>query len=77
VTQTTDAAEIARVREWVRSGRAKAIRERAHVSQAEVAETIGVDPATVSRWEAGGRVPRGAVAERLGKLLRELSEVAP
>jgi transcriptional regulator with XRE-family HTH domain len=35
------------------------IRERAQVSQEELAEIVGVDRASVSRWENGTRTPKG------------------
>lgn len=73
----TDAVEIARVRELARTGRARSIRERAHLSAAEVAAAVGVHEATVTRWELGRRAPRGPAAVRWGKVLRELTEVAP
>ena len=38
----------------------KHIRERAQLSQADVAAALGVDRATVSRYESGSRQPRGA-----------------
>jgi transcriptional regulator with XRE-family HTH domain len=56
----------------VRDGRIRQVRERAQLSQSEFGEALGVQPATISRWENGQRVPRGRVAERLTHLLREL-----
>jgi DNA-binding transcriptional regulator YiaG len=38
----------------------------------EVARGVGVAVATVSRWEAGQRIPRGAAALRYGELLESL-----
>jgi DNA-binding transcriptional regulator YiaG len=70
-----DAVEIATAREMIRSGRAKLIREGAHVSRSEVASSIDVTESTVWRWEEGKRIPRGDVARRYGRLLRELAEV--
>lgn len=71
----SEAVKIALVRELVRSGRAKAIRLRAQVSQAEVARSVHVDPGTVGRWEDGLRSPRGAAAIRYGVVLRQLTEL--
>lgn len=72
-----EAVEIARVRGLARSGRARAIRQQARLSQAEIAQAVGVHEATIARWESGTRAPRGAAALRWGSLLRELVEVAP
>jgi DNA-binding transcriptional regulator YiaG len=52
------------------------LREAAGVSQGAVADELGVDRATVCRWELGKRVPRGAHAiayrELLDRLAREV-----
>ena len=50
------------------------LRERAGLSQAEVAKAIGVRSATVSRWEAGLRTPRGAHVAAYVVLLDRLAE---
>jgi DNA-binding transcriptional regulator YiaG len=71
------AVEIARIREMAANGQARAIRERARLSQADIAGDINVDSGTIARWEAGIRSPRGTAALRYGRLLQELSEVAP
>ena len=39
----------------------RAVREVARVSQTHIAETLGVAPATVSRWETGARQPNDRV----------------
>jgi len=72
-----DAVELAQVREMVRSGRARTIRERAALSQAEIAAELGVHETTVSHWELGVRSPSSALASRYGRLLRKLAEVVP
>lgn len=38
----------------------KAIRERAHVSQAVFAAYLNTSPSTVKSWEQGGKSPKGA-----------------
>ena len=50
------------------------LRDRAQLSQADVAAAVGVDRATVSRWESGTREPRGdrlttyvAILDRLAR----------
>jgi DNA-binding transcriptional regulator YiaG len=71
----SSAVELVRIRERVRNGSARAIRERAGLSRAEVAEDLGVHETTVQKWEAGERSPRGDIARRYARLLQELSEV--
>lgn len=50
----------------------RAIREDAGLSQADVAEPLGVTRAAVSRWETGGRRPRGALLVAYSELLQTL-----
>jgi DNA-binding transcriptional regulator YiaG len=50
------------------------IRKRAGLSQAAMAEVLGVCPHAVARWEAGLRHPRGEHLERYGALLDRLME---
>lgn len=50
------------------------LREALHLTQEDVASLIGVDRATVSRWESGTRTPTGPVAERYADLLTQLQE---
>jgi len=72
-----DIAELARVRALVRSGLARAIREKAGVSQSELARSLGVHETTVAKWESGLRLPRSDVGRRYGRILRDLTKVAP
>jgi DNA-binding transcriptional regulator YiaG len=51
----------------------RALRQRAGVSQVALARALGVDPATVCRWEAGERVPSG---DRLTAYLAALDRLA-
>ena len=51
------------------------MRVSANVTQAELAEALGVHWVTVSRWESGERRPRGDVAARYATALHELAEV--
>lgn len=55
---------------------AKAIREAAGVTQAEVAQELGVSPLTVYRWEAARRRPRGDYLAAYSALLSQLREVS-
>lgn len=50
----------------------RAIRVSAGVTQADVAESIGVARESVARWEAGVRCPRGETLLRYVDLLDEL-----
>jgi transcriptional regulator with XRE-family HTH domain len=51
------------------------LRKRAGISQAALARALGVDPATVCRWETGDREPDdqrlSAYLEALDRLARE------
>jgi DNA-binding transcriptional regulator YiaG len=53
---------------------ARAIRRAARVSQARIAEELGVHELTVHRWEAGTRTPSGKHRTDYARLLRELDE---
>jgi DNA-binding transcriptional regulator YiaG len=68
----TEVLEIAKVRELLRSGRARAIRETYHLSRSELARCLGVAESTIARWEEGERVPRCRNAVELAHLLRQL-----
>lgn len=72
VSAHIEALAIAEIRETALAGRAQAIRERAHLSQLEVAAAIGASRSAVSSWEQGRRLPRGDVALRYLYLLRAL-----
>lgn len=54
------------------SGEARKLRHAARVTLAELAADIGVSETSVSRWESGTRLPRGAVATRYGQVLDRL-----
>lgn len=66
------AVTLARLRADVASGRAREVRERARLSQAEVAEAVGVTQPTVAAWEAARRMPHGERAARYADLLARL-----
>jgi DNA-binding transcriptional regulator YiaG len=59
-TTTTDALDLARIRQAVASGQAREVRRRARLSQAEVAKAIGSSREAVAAWEGGRRLPQGA-----------------
>jgi transcriptional regulator with XRE-family HTH domain len=54
---------------------AREIRQAAGVSQARLAEELGVWELTVYRWEAGARTPRGELRRSYARLLAELDQV--
>jgi transcriptional regulator with XRE-family HTH domain len=66
---------VARVRSWLRSGRARAIRRRAGMSQADVARAIGTDAPQISRWESGMTTPHRDSALKLARLYDELEKI--
>lgn len=64
-------------RELPEPRRRRALRQAAGVSQDAVAEMVGVCRPTITRWEGGGRTPRGEFAvrylEALDRLRREVA----
>jgi transcriptional regulator with XRE-family HTH domain len=52
---------------------ARRTRERARLTQAEVGSAVGVNAATISRWEGGSRQPRGDAGDRYVRLLDRLT----
>ena len=74
VMSLTEVIAVAQLRRDLASGRAKEIRERARLSQADVAAALGVDQPTVARWEAG-RVPRRQHAAQYAELLWRLDQM--
>jgi len=74
-----DAAEealtVTRVRAWLHSGRAREVRQRAGLSQLDVAGVVGTSAPQVSRWESGKVVPYRDSALRLAGLYEKLEEI--
>ena len=52
-----------------------ALRKKAGISRAELAEAVGVSMCTLWRWEQGDRIPNGRHAEIYGELLTRLETV--
>ncbi|MGX9883554.1 helix-turn-helix domain-containing protein [Streptomyces sp. NPDC002276] len=50
------------------------LREAASLTQAQLAERVGVSRATVRAWETGSTTPRGRKREAYAKLLNDLAE---
>ena len=69
----------ARARQQLRAAPAiaRALRQQAGLTQADIAEALGVSRITVCRWELGQRVPRGELAVRYLALLRRACETVP
>jgi DNA-binding transcriptional regulator YiaG len=63
---------LSEVRAKAKAGDARRIRERRDLSRSEVAQAIGVDQATISRWEAGTRRPKGNAGIRYARFLQLL-----
>lgn len=74
--ETSDALDIAWVRNLAATGEAREIRKNANLSTPDVAKVCGVYPVTVSRWELGQRRPRGEPARRYAHLLRSLQKAS-
>jgi transcriptional regulator with XRE-family HTH domain len=50
----------------------RALRESAGLTQSEIGEALGVRRESVSRWEAGLRMPRGDLLIQYAELLESL-----
>jgi DNA-binding transcriptional regulator YiaG len=72
----SDLVRLSRLREQLRSGDAKRIRQAAKVSQSEMDDALGLPPSTVAYWERGNRMPRGERALAYAALLDRLEEQA-
>jgi HTH-type transcriptional regulator/antitoxin MqsA len=51
----------------------RALREHHGLSQGQLADLLGVDRASVSRYESGDRSPRPSIAERYLEVLERLA----
>jgi transcriptional regulator with XRE-family HTH domain len=52
----------------------KAIRQRSGLTQAQVAEALGITPGAVKHYEAGRRNPRGELRNRYSEALVEMAK---
>lgn len=69
----SDLTLISAARQLAETGHGKRLRESVRITVRELAEAIGVDAATLSRWEHGQSVPRAAAALRWVTALNELA----
>jgi DNA-binding transcriptional regulator YiaG len=67
-----DWAEVAKVRQLFRSGRARKMRERAGLSLREFAAMAGVPASSLQTWEAGQHAPRPEAALAWAKAMEKL-----
>lgn len=65
--------KIIRGMRLARSGEGRRVRESAGVSQAAVAQAVGVTPAAVGHWETSHRTPQGAHAAHYCDVITLLS----
>lgn len=63
---------LAEARRLCGNGEARAIREAADLSLAELARDVGVSESTLSEWERGAQRPTGQRAIRYLAVLRDL-----
>jgi DNA-binding transcriptional regulator YiaG len=76
MSSTDDLIARAKLRRAIDDGRAVRIRKRAGVTQPALADALGVDLASVWRWEQGRHMPRDtAVAVKWLQLLDEMEAV--
>jgi len=67
-----DLRSVATVRQLVKEGRIRQIREDGEATQAAIAEVVGCTPSAISQYEAGLRMPSGDRARRLAAALAAL-----
>jgi transcriptional regulator with XRE-family HTH domain len=75
MTPAEEALTVVRVRSWLRSGRARAIRQQAGMSQADAGLAVGTDHAQISRWESRTSVPARDSTLKLASLYDALEEI--
>jgi transcriptional regulator with XRE-family HTH domain len=54
----------------------RTLREKAGLSQQEIANAVGVTRAAVGHWENGTRMPRGVLLDRYVDAIRALRDAA-
>jgi transcriptional regulator with XRE-family HTH domain len=66
---------LTRIRQEAKSGRARMRRQNAGLSLRDLAAALGVDPATLWRWETGRSIPRATAALQWAEALQEVDGV--
>lgn len=69
----TEVDRFLELRTWLRSGRAREIREAAGLTRPMVAEELKVTKQSVMNWELGKCLPQRAQAHRYHQLLERLA----
>lgn len=64
------------VRRLFKDGTVRSVRLDLGFSQAELAEAVGVDESSWSRWESGTRTPRAEVADRAAGVVAGLFKIS-
>jgi len=67
------AIDLVRVRRMAATGVARQIRMEAGLSQAEIADAVGIHRVTLFKWENGKQRPKGPRALRYAEVLDELA----
>jgi len=67
-----DLRRRARLAKMIREGRARQIRQGAHITLEAMGAPLGVTKAAVSAWELGRRFPERDLAHRYYELLEEI-----
>ena len=68
-----DLVKVSRARRLCMDGQGRRLRVAAQVSVRELAQAVGVNPATVCRWETGESAPRPDAAVRWVDALQQLA----
>jgi DNA-binding transcriptional regulator YiaG len=71
-----DLPALSRTRHMVDGGELRRVRERAGLTQGEIAEVCGVTISCVSRWEQGEIAPCSANARQLSDIIAVLERAS-
>jgi DNA-binding transcriptional regulator YiaG len=72
----SDLPALSRTRHMVDGGELRRVRERAALTQGEIAEVCGVSVSCVSRWESGEILPRSTNARALSDIIAVLERAS-
>jgi DNA-binding transcriptional regulator YiaG len=72
----SDLPALSRTRHIVDGGELRRVRERAHLTQSEIAEVCHVTKSAVSRWEAGKIAPCSTNARSLTDIIQVLERAS-